>query len=76
MLLNWIDTNLYERQGNAVTNFKTLLPTPESDLAQEITKDPYNFTFAGVKGKYNEMLLKNALLNNITKFLIRVAFRI
>ena len=72
MLLNWIDTNLYERQGYAVTNFKTLLPTPESDLAQEITKDPYNFTFAGVKGKYNETLLKNALLNKITKFLIEL----
>ena len=47
VLLNWIDTNLYERQGNAITNFKSSLPAPDSDLAQEITKDPYNFTFAG-----------------------------
>lgn len=72
MLLNWIDTSLYERQGNAISNFKTLLPTPESDLAQEVTKDPYNFAFAGVKGKYNETLLKNALLTNITNFLVEL----
>lgn len=72
VLLNWIDSNLYERQGNAITNFKSLFPAPDSDLAQEITKDPYNFTFAGVKGKYNETLLKNALLTNITKFLVEL----
>lgn len=42
MLLNWIDTGLYERQGKAILNFTTILPTPDSDLAQEVTKGPYN----------------------------------
>jgi len=72
MLLNWIDTGLYERQGKAITNFRTALPTPESDLAQEVTKDPYSFAFAGVKGKYNEKKLKDALLTNITNFLVEL----
>ena len=68
MLLNWIDTCLYERQGKALTNFSSILPAPDSDLAQEVTKDPYSFAFAGVKGKYNEKKLKEALLTNITNF--------
>ena len=72
MLLNWIDTGLYERQGKAITNFSASLPAPDSDLAQEVTKDPYNFAFAGVRGKYNEKKLKEALLTNITNFLVEL----
>ena len=72
MLLNWIDTGLYERQGKAISNFTTILPAPDSDLAQEVTKDPYSFAFAGVRGKYNEKKLKDALLTNITNFLVEL----
>lgn len=72
MLLNWIDTGLYEREGKAVTNFSATLPEPMSDLAKAITKDPYNFAFAGITGRYNETQLKKALLTNITDFLIEL----
>lgn len=72
VLLNWMDTDLYERQGKALTNFRRLLPAPESDLAQEITKDPYSFAFARITGVYNESILKEALLKNISKFLIEL----
>ena len=40
ILLNFLDTDLYERQGKALTNFNRTLPEETSDLAQEITKDP------------------------------------
>ena len=69
MLLNYIGTDLYERQGKALTNFQNTLPEETSELAQELTKDPYNFAFTGITKPYNEKLLKDALLNNITKFL-------
>ncbi|WP_299338595.1 PDDEXK nuclease domain-containing protein [uncultured Prevotella sp.] len=69
MLLNFIGTGLYERQGKALTNFKQTLPSEDSDLAQELTKDPYNFGFTGITKSYNERILKDALLNNITTFL-------
>lgn len=72
MLLNFIDTDLYEREGKAVTNFAHTLPEPMSDLARELTKDPYNFAFAGITGRYNETLLKKALLTNITDFLLEL----
>lgn len=72
MLLNYIDTDLYERQGKAITNFKATLPATISDLAQEILKDPYNFDFLEKTERYREKELKNALIGNITKFLIEL----
>ena len=69
MLLNFISTDMYERQGKALTNFKHTLPDADSELAQEMTKDPYNFAFTGITKPYNERILKEALLHNITRFL-------
>ena len=45
MLLNFLDTDLYEREGKAITNFSKTLPSLQSDLAQQATKDPYVFNF-------------------------------
>jgi predicted nuclease of restriction endonuclease-like (RecB) superfamily len=72
ILLNFLDTDLYERQGKALTNFNRTLPDETSELAQEITKDPYDFAFTGITGRYNERLLKDKLLGNITQFLIEL----
>lgn len=72
MLINFLDTNLYERQGKAVTNFKNTLPDIQSDLAQAITKDPYKFDFLSLTEKYNEKELKDALMDNITRFLLEL----
>lgn len=72
MLLNFLGTDMYERKGKALTNFNKTMPDESSDLAQEMTKDPYNFSFTGVRGKYNERKLKDALLANITRFLLEL----
>lgn len=72
VLLNFISTNLYERQGKAITNFTKTLPDELSDLAEELTRDPYDFAFTGITGRYNERLLKDSLLGNITQFLIEL----
>lgn len=72
VLLNFLDTDLYERQGKAITNFKKTLPPSQSDLAQEITKDPYKFDFLTLRETYNERELKSALLDNVQKFLLEL----
>ena len=72
MLLNMLGTSLYERSGKAQTNFKSTLLDADSDLAQEMTRDPYNFSFTSLRGKYNERVLKDALLTNITNFLLEL----
>jgi len=72
ILLNFMDTDLYERQGKAVSNFKTSLPAPQSDLAQEMTKDPYKFDFLAMTEGYREKELKDALEINIRDFLLEL----
>ena len=72
MLLNFLDTDLFERQGKALTNFEHTLPDEMSDLAKELTRDPYDFAFTGITGRYNERLLKDKLLSNITQFLVEL----
>lgn len=67
-----LDTDVYERQGKAVTNFAATLAAPQGDLAQEITKDPYNFDFPSIRERYDERELKDALMDNITKFLLEL----
>lgn len=72
MLMNFLDTNLYEREGKAISNFNVTLSLPQGDLAQAITKDPYNFTFLTLEKDYHEKELKSALIGNITKFLLEL----
>jgi predicted nuclease of restriction endonuclease-like (RecB) superfamily len=45
VMVHQIESGLYRRQGKAVTNFERTLPAPQSDLARQILKDPYNFDF-------------------------------
>ena len=72
ILLNFLDTDLYERQGKALTNFHRLLPEPQSGLAQSITRDPYNFDFLTLREKYDEKELKDALMANTESFLLEL----
>ena len=72
VLLNFLDTTLYERQGKAITNFKATLPEVDSDLAQQLVKDPYCFDFAGLTERYTEKELKDALIKNVEKFLLEL----
>lgn len=67
-----IAANLFSRQGAALTNFKDRLPSPQSEVAQEILKDPYNFDFLTMKEKYDEHDLEEALVANITRFLLEL----
>lgn len=72
VMLNFVDTDLYGRSGKALSNFSKTLPSITGELAQELSKDPYNFAFTGITAKYNERILKDALLNNITTFLMEL----
>lgn len=72
VLMNFIETRLFETQGKAITNFSKMLPSPQSDLAQETIKDPYNFDFLTLTEGYREKELEEALTSNITKFLLEL----
>lgn len=65
-----IKNRLYERQGQAVTNFAARLPAPSSALAQETLKDPYLFDFLSLGEDAQEREIENALVQHITRFLL------
>jgi predicted nuclease of restriction endonuclease-like (RecB) superfamily len=72
VLVHQIESKLYERKGKAINNFQNLLPATHSDLARDITKDPYNFDFLTLTANYNERELETGLVNHITKFLLEL----
>ena len=72
VLSHHMDLRLHERQGRAVTNFETTLPALDSDLARELTKDPYAFDFTQLAEAFTEAELKAALVANIEKFLLEL----
>lgn len=72
VLLNYLSSDLYERQGAAQTNFSQTLPSSESELAEELLKSPYDFSFLPGKERYLERELKEALIRHITDFLLEL----
>jgi predicted nuclease of restriction endonuclease-like (RecB) superfamily len=72
VLVHWIESDLYQRQGKATTNFAKSLPSPQSDLAREILKDPYKFDFLSLAEEAEEHALQKGLLEHIHQFLIEL----
>lgn len=67
-----ITTDLYSRQGKALTNFSEHLPTLQCEEATQVLKDPYNFDFLTMRKGYDEKELEEALVHNITHFLLEL----
>ena len=67
-----IETDLYKREGKAVTNFSNKLPSPQSDLAQATLKNPYMFDFLGLSKDAHEREIEKELVKHMEKFLIEL----
>lgn len=67
-----LDGNLYERRGGAITNFDRALPAPQSELAQEVLKDPYTFDFLDLGDEAQERDIERALVDRIRDFLLEL----
>jgi predicted nuclease of restriction endonuclease-like (RecB) superfamily len=72
ILVIQIESQLYQRQGQAVTNFEQTLPPLQSDLAQQIIKDPYCLDFLTLGKDAQERDLEEALVNHIRDFLLEL----
>lgn len=72
ILVHQIELRLYHRQGKATTNFERTLPKPQSELAKQVLKDPYNFDFLSLGDKAWERELEKALLEHIRDFLLEL----
>lgn len=72
VLSMWIESDLYRRQGKATTNFKSTLPKPQSDLAEQALKNPYNFTFLTIEGDAREKAIEKGLMEHLQHFLVEL----
>ena len=72
VLVHQIESDLYGRQGRALTNFDQALPAPQSDLARELVKDPYNLEFLDIAGEVSERELERSLLDHLKDFLLEL----
>lgn len=72
MLEAWIASDLYRREGRAITNFKHTLPAPQSDMAQQSLKDPYIFDFLTLQAAHVELEVEQGLIDHIQKFLLEL----
>ncbi len=72
VLVHHIDSQLHERAGRAITNFSDTMPPPDSDLAQQATRDPYLFDFVGIADIRRERELEQALTDHVEKFLLEL----
>jgi len=71
-LMNCIKGHYYENFGGAITNFADKLPSPQSELAQAITKDTYDFGFISLEDGYKEEALETELEKQLTRFLLEL----
>jgi predicted nuclease of restriction endonuclease-like (RecB) superfamily len=67
-----IESQLHRRQGRALTNFQRVLPSPQSDLAQQTLKDPYLFDFLTIAADARERELEAGLVEHVQKFLLEL----
>lgn len=72
VLLNWMETDLYDRQGKSINNFDRTLPAVDSDLAKQLVKDPYIFDYTAMTEDYNETQLKRSLVDHVEKTLMEM----
>jgi predicted nuclease of restriction endonuclease-like (RecB) superfamily len=71
-LEDWIKSDLYKREGKAITNFTRTLPTPQSSMAQQSLKDPYVFDFLTLHQDYVERDVEQGLIDNVQKLLLEL----
>ena len=69
---NCIRADMYHAFGAAVTNFKEQLPPLQSNMAQELLKDNYDFGFIALPEKYDETALEDAIEQRMTRFLLEL----
>ena len=67
-----IETRLHEREGKAITNVAQALPPPQSDLAQQVVKDPYTFDFLTIAGKVKEKVIEKGLVDHVQQMLLEL----
>jgi predicted nuclease of restriction endonuclease-like (RecB) superfamily len=70
VLAHHIDSGLHNRQGKALTNFRSTLPPELAERAQEIMKDTYNLDFIALEPNARERDLELGMIANVSRTLL------
>jgi predicted nuclease of restriction endonuclease-like (RecB) superfamily len=72
ILETWIKSNLYKREGKAITNFPNTLEQPHAQMVHQTLKDPYLFDFLTLFEDHVEQDVEQGLIDHIQKFLLEL----
>ncbi len=72
VLAHQISSRLHARQGSALTNFSRTLPAEQSELAQQILKDPYSFDFLSLGPEMLERDLERGLVEHLRSLILEL----
>ena len=72
ILTHYIQANLYAKQGKAISTFSDFLPEAQAKLAQDMSRDNYDFGFVTVPEGYDEHNLEDELCKQMTRFLLEL----
>lgn len=72
VLVHQIESGLFQREGKSTTNFDQILPQPQSELAKQVFKDPYNFDFISLGEEAQERDLEQGLVGHLRDFLLEL----
>ncbi len=67
-----IESKLIERSGKAVNNFPVAFPLADSELVNQVFKDPYLFDFLGTDMPRREVEIERRLTEHIQSFLLEL----
>jgi len=67
-----IDNRVHERSGRAISNFTKTLPPADSDMVEQVFKDPYLFDFLGTADPRREREVEQALIDHIQRFMLEL----
>ena len=72
VMVHQIESGLYTRKGKIISNFKQTIEPDQSELVQQVFKDPYKFDFIYLGNEAKERDIEDALTNQLTKFLLEL----
>ena len=72
VLVHQIESGLFARQGSALTNFARTLPAEQSELAQQLIKDPYSFDFLSLGPDIQERDLERGLIEHLRSLILEL----
>ncbi len=75
VLVHQVETRLAVRVGSAPSNFAAALPAPDSELAQQLVRDPYVFDHLALSERVVERELEQALMDRLQQTLLAFGHR-